>query len=108
MADLPRQLSVGDLVVSCPGVRTELNENEAELSVIGGDAVQSKSVGDFDSQLSSQHEAVINISARLEAESPRVKIKAACQCNPAVIDGELTASEASNKSDETARQMTRV
>ena len=49
MTDLPGQLSVGDLVVSCPVVRTELNENEAELSVIGGDAVQSKSVGDFDS-----------------------------------------------------------
>ena len=74
----------------------------------GGDAVQSKSVGDFDSQLPSQHEAVINIGARLEAESPRVKIKAACQCNPAVINGELPASEASNKSDETERQMTRV
>ena len=35
MADLPGQLSVGDLVMSCPVVRTELNENEAELSVIG-------------------------------------------------------------------------
>ena len=64
MADLPGQLSVGDLVVSCPVVRTELNENEAELSVIGGDAVQSKSVGDFDSQLPSQHEALINTSTR--------------------------------------------
>ena len=37
-----------------------------------------------------------------------MKIKAACQCNPVVIDGELTASEASNKNDETERQMTRV
>ena len=69
--------------------------------MIGRDAVQSKSVGDFDSQLPSQHEALISISARLEADSPRVKIKAACQCNPVVIDGELTASEASNKNDET-------
>ena len=33
-----------------------------------------------------------------------MKIKAACQCNPVLIDGELTASEASNKNDETERQ----
>ena len=35
MADLPVQQSVGDLAGSCPVVGTELNENEAELSVIG-------------------------------------------------------------------------
>ena len=108
MADLPGQQSVADLVVSCPVVRTELNENDAELSVIGGDAVQSKSVGDFGSQFRSQHEALINTSTRSEAKSPRANRKAACQCDPVVIDGELTASEASNKNDETERQMTRV
>ena len=32
MTDLPGQQSVGDLVMSCPVVRTELNENEAVVS----------------------------------------------------------------------------
>ena len=106
MADLRGQQSVGCLVLSCPVVRTELQEGEAELSVasvIGGDAVQSKSVGDSDSQLPSQHLALINTSTRSEANSPRANIEAACQCNPVVIDGELTALEASNENDGTER-----
>ena len=105
MADLPGQQSIGCVVLAgCPVVRTELNENEAELSVtsvIRRDAVQSKSVGDSESQLPSQHVTLINASTRSQVKSPRANIKAACQCNPVVIDGELMASEASNKNDET-------
>ena len=71
----------------------------------GGDAVQSKSVG---SQLPAQQVAIINTGTRAEAALPRAKIKAACQDNPVVIDGEQTASEASNKNDEAERQTTRA
>ena len=68
----------------------------------GGDAVQSKSVG---SQLPAQQVAIINTGTRAEAALPRVKIKVACQYDPVVIGGEQTASEASNKNDETERQV---
>ena len=93
IADFPGQPSVGCLVLTgCPDVGTELHESEAELSVTsvtGRDAV-----GDYNSQLPSQHLAFINTNNLSEANSPEARES---------IDGELTALQAASQSDGTGR-----
>ena len=67
-------------------------------SVTKGDAV-----GDYNSQLPSQHLAFINTKIQSEANSPGANIDMACQCSPEVIDSELMAFQAASQSDGTGR-----
>ena len=76
-----------------------MHESEAELSVTS--VTGRDPVGNYNSQLPSQHLALININNLSEANSPGANIETACQLSPEVIDGELTALQASSQSDGT-------
>ena len=86
---MPEQQSV-----SCPVLETELHESEAELSVTS--VTEGDAVGDYNSQLPSQHLAFINTNILSEANSPEARES---------IDGERTALQAASQTSDVVTSM---